>query len=254
MDASAYRAAWERDGYFILPGLVTPEACAAMLAEADGMVRGRGDRVKAETFTRAGGAIIQRETNVGATAQAPEEFVSKIFSVHRDGLFRRIVADPAVLDVLGHLIGPAIDVFQSQLIYKNAGAIGQPWHQDSYYFDFTRQPQFGVWIALTEATLENGCLHVVPGSQHGPIHPHLPDRRPGANMGYLEIMDVAADRSVPVLMRPGDVLFFHSFLVHRSTDNVSAGRRAALVLHYAPTGTQQKPGVQNPVVDFMAVA
>ena len=83
------------------------------------------------------------------------------------------------LDLLVDLIGPTLDCFLSQFIFKNPGAWGQPWHQDCFYFPFDPpRPIVGVWLAVTEATLENGCLHVLPGSHHEPIHEHVPDRRP----------------------------------------------------------------------------
>ena len=65
----------------------------------------------------------------------------------------------------------------------------------------------------------------------------MPDRRPGANYGYFEIVDHDAAASEPVLMEPGDLLVFDSHLMHRSTDNESAGIRAAMVYHYAAAGT-----------------
>ena len=51
------------------------------------------------------------------------------------------------------------------------------------------RPVVGVWLAVTEATLDNGCLHVLPGSHHEPVHEHVADRRPNANFGYVEIVD-----------------------------------------------------------------
>ena len=81
-------------------------------------------------------------------------------------------------------------------------------------------------VAVTGATLENGCLHVLPGSHHEPVLEHVPDRRPGANYGYTEIVDHDVDGQRPSLMDPGDLLVFDSHLMHRSTDNVSDGIRA----------------------------
>ena len=83
----------------------------------------------------------------------------------------------------------------------------------------------GVWLAVSEATLDNGCLHVLPGSHTEPVHTHVPDRREGANYGYVEIVDHDMAASVPVLMAPGDVLVFDSHLMHRSTDNLSSDRQ-----------------------------
>jgi ectoine hydroxylase-related dioxygenase (phytanoyl-CoA dioxygenase family) len=155
------------------------------------------------------------------------------------------------------LIGPELDCFVSQFIFKNHGALGQPWHQDSYYFAFNTRPQVGIWLAVTEATLDNGCLHVMPGSHRERVHEHVPDRRPHAQYGYTEIVDYDTSKSMPVLMQPGDLLVFHSHLMHRSTDNLSGGIRAAMVWHYARSGTidqtREKFGHQNPAHDFMKI-
>ena len=103
-----------------------------------------------------------------------------------------------------------------------------------------------MWLAVTEATLENGCLQVLPGSHREPIHEHVPDRRPGANLGYVEIVDHEMSAAQPVLMSPGDLLVFDSHLMHRSTDNVSDGIRAAMVFHYCRAGTvERQPNAIN---------
>jgi ectoine hydroxylase-related dioxygenase (phytanoyl-CoA dioxygenase family) len=79
----------------------------------------------------------------------------------------------------------------------------------------------------------------VPGSHaRRKIFEHVPDRRPAANRGYQEIVDQDVSRQVPALMQPGDVLFFDSYLMHQSTDNVAKIRRAAMVYHYGVAGTK----------------
>ena len=90
---------------------------------------------------------------------------------------------------------------------------------------------------VVDHTPDNGCLQVVPGSHTQPVHDHVPDHRPGANYGYVEIVDHDMDDAVPVPMAPGDLLVFDSHLMHRSTDNVSDGLRAAMVFHLAAAGT-----------------
>ena len=156
-------------------------------------------------------------------------------------MYKRQV-DEAVCDVVVDALGADdCDNFLSQFIFKNPGAWGQPWHQDSYYFPFEpARPICGVWLAVTEATLENGCLHVVPGSHREAVHEHVSDARPGANYGYVEIVDHDMTAAQPVLMQPGDLLVFDSHLMHRSTDNGSDGIRAAMVFHFARAGTHDR--------------
>ncbi len=221
------RSQWEEDGFFRIEGFADAATCTAMLDRAQ-------ELAAAEASGKPITGLLLPEANV------PGE-VSKIFKLHRDPVFEEFALRSDVVDLAAGLIAPELDCFLSQFIFKAPGAWGQPWHQDSYYFPFDPpRPVVGVWLAVTEATLDNGCLHVLRGSHNEPIHTHVRDRRPGANYGYVEIVDHDMSASVPVLMQPGDLLVFDSHLMHRSTDNVSDGIRAAMVYHYAAAGTADR--------------
>ncbi len=226
------RASWDRRGYVRIAGFTEPGLCEAMLERVTQIVR------RPELAQALGVKLVPESNNAGMAVANPEDAMSKIFKLHRDGVFADFAHCAAVVDTVSELIAPDVDVFLSQFIFKTPGAWGQPWHQDSFYFPFDpARPVVGVWLAVTEATLANGCLHVLPGSQSEPVHTHVPDRRPGANYGYFEIVDHDMAASEPVLMHPGDLLVFDSHLMHCSTDNESAGLRAAMVYHYAMAGT-----------------
>ena len=243
----AHHEAFRRDGFVRLPGFADQSTCGAMLDRVVTLARQHADGTG-----RVG--LVLPEANLAATAsRQPEDLVSKVFLLHRDEVFGAFARAPRVTDLVADLIAPELDCFLSQFIFKNPGAWGQPWHQDSYYFPFDPpRPIVGVWLAVTEATLGNGCLHVLPGSHREPVHEHVPDRRPGANIGYVEIVDHDMGDAVPVLMDPGDLLLFDSHLMHRSTDNATDGIRAAMVYHYAATGTRVVAS-KSPVVDFETV-
>jgi len=223
---------WERAGYMLLDGFADATTCTRM---HDRIVEVCRD---AAAGTPIGDSLVDPERNAWPGARDPEDFVSKVFILHTwDPVFGAFAREESLLGVLGELLGPDVDCFLSQFIFKNPGAIGQPWHQDSLYFPFEPDHQVGVWLAVTDATATNGPLSVLPGSHHEPVHEHVPDRRPEANLGYTEIVDMDFDGAEQVLMDAGDLLVFDSHLMHRSTDNVSDGRRAAMVYHYARAGT-----------------
>lgn len=235
------RAAWDRDGFFVLRGLVSREEAAALEADVVNKIRSDPPERHAgeSAYISGAGYFIVPEHAPSPSSVNPEDRISKVFNCHTEGLAHEIARRAEVADVVAELLGPDIDCFQSQFISKKPGVIGQPWHQDSYYFAFDKQPQVGVWLALTEATVENGCLWVVPGSHRaGTIFAHVPDRRPEANRGYLEIVDQDVSNRQPCQMQPGDALFFHSYLMHMSTDNVAKERRAAMVYHYGRAGSK----------------
>ena len=223
---------WREQGFVRLPAFAPRAVCDAMLARAV-------EHARAAAAGRATGeTLVTPEPSTRAAARTPEEGTGKVFRLHRDGdVFESFARDASLLDLLADLIGPEVDCFLSQFIFKNPGALGQPWHQDSWYFPMEPDRQVGVWLAVTEATLENGPLWILPGSQVEPVHEHVPDARPHAQYGYVEIVDHDMSAAEPVLMEPGDLLLFDSHLMHRSTDNGSEGIRAAMVYHYSRAGT-----------------
>lgn len=234
------RTAWERDGYFIRRGFVAPEVGKAIEDALINVIRADppAAHVGKPAYRTGSDLFIMPEAKDNPHAAAPEDSISKVFNPHLFGPAKSFAHDAACAGLVADLLGSDVDVFQSQFILKNPGAWGQPWHQDSYYFPFDKQPQVGLWLAISEATIENGCLSVLPGSHKRPIHAHEPDMRPGANQGYLEIRDHDMAGATPVLMQPGDLLVFHSYLMHRSEDNKAQTRRSAMVYHYSVAGVR----------------
>jgi phytanoyl-CoA hydroxylase len=226
--------AYERDGFVVLRAFATRAGAEQLLAAAVDLTR-RQARGELEPPT-----FVTPEQNLAhVDAARPEDAASKVFRVHHLPVFRDFAKRADLLDAVAALLDATeIDCFLSQFIFKSPGAWGQPCHQDSFYFPFTpARPVVGVWLAATDAALDNGPLYVVPGSHREPVHAHVVDRRPDANLGYYEIVDFDLSPAVAVEMDPGDVLLFDSHLMHFSTDNRSERWRAAMVYHYARAGT-----------------
>jgi phytanoyl-CoA hydroxylase len=245
------RERWQRDGFFVVPRFADARVLEAMERRVVELTRAadRGEDIRP--------SYVVPEAVLG-TAPAPEARLSKLFRVHRsEPVFRDFCASAPLLDLVEGLLGPELDCFLSQFIFKLPGALGQPWHQDAFYFPFDRGPQVGAWLAVSEAREDNGPLWVLPGSHTEPLHAVTPDRRPGAHFAYVEIVDHDTSGAAPVLMQPGDLLLFHSHLMHRSSDNGSPTKRAAMVFHYAEAGTvdrsREKWGFVPPNVDWMPV-
>jgi ectoine hydroxylase-related dioxygenase (phytanoyl-CoA dioxygenase family) len=245
----------DQPGFAYYPGFSDPSVCEAMLADVVGIAR---DAAAGQSVAPA---LVTPETQEGFSGRHPEDLVSKIFKLHRRPVFREPLSDPRVVQILYDAIGPDVDCFLSQFIFKNPGAWGQPWHQDSFYFPFTpARPIVGLWLAVTEATLQNGPLHILPGSQAEPVHEHVPDKRPNSPFGYVEIVDHDTNASQPCLLQAGDLLVFDSHLMHCSTDNLSKTLRAAMVWHFAAAGTVDDGTLlangkrfHNPVNDWVPV-
>lgn len=186
----------------------------------------------------------------------PEQLLrrfTRIHMLHRvDAVSERFLLHPRILDVLEALIGPDVLCLQTMLFYNPPGLGGQGWHQDAYYITTYPDTLIGAWLALDRADEENGCLWIVPGSHHEPIYPDrqrgslmhaegaLSDLEAVENVSHLDDEINTLSRIVakypspqPVVLEPGDVVFFHGHLLHRSYPNRSAERwRRAFVSHY----------------------
>lgn len=157
-----------------------------------------------------------------------------LHNIHKlSPVMMRYVKHPGIAGVLARLIGPNVKCMQAMLFIKPPTLPGQAWHQDEYYIPTRDRSLTGGWIALDPATVENGCLWVVPGSHRtGYLHPM-------AKHGNTEEWDFAdmaqgvpEDKAVPVEVTAGAVVFFNGYLLHSSRKNRSPIYRRVLVNHY----------------------
>ncbi len=168
-------------------------------------------------------------------AEERQDAVRKLaYFVEHEPRLKAISHHARLLEVVARLLGGhAPEMFQDMALIKPP-RLGRekPWHQDHAYFDYALgTPIVGLWIALDEATVENGCMQLLPGRhKEGPII-HFQRRD-------WQICDdkVMGTRSVAVPLPPGGVLFFDGLLPHGTPHNSSAKRRRALQFHYAPAG------------------
>jgi phytanoyl-CoA hydroxylase len=178
-----------------------------------------------------------RERVAGLPAEQRQDVVRKLFKmVEYEDRITALAQHPQMLGVLARLIGAAPELFQDQALLKPP-LIGRekPWHQDNAYFNVPPETAVvGVWIALDEATPENGCMYVIPGShREGPVV-HFKRRD-----WQICDTDVAADDALTVPLKPGGCLIFHGLLHHGTPPSRSPQRRRALQFHYKPADAAQ---------------
>jgi len=154
--------------------------------------------------------------------------------VNHEARLKAISHHAKVLAAVRKLMGDREpEMFQDMCLVKPP-RLGRekPWHQDHAYFDYPLgTPVVGTWIALDAATIENGCMQLLPGRhREGPIV-HFQRRD-------WQICDnvILGTRSVAAPLPPGGMLFFDGLLPHGTPHNASANRRRALQFHYAPAG------------------
>ncbi len=217
------------DGFLTVEGLVSPEEL---------------DELKRDTLKIARGGY-PCETFEPLPETTPEsEVLKSILCIHQphyvSPVMEKYVKHPKICGVLSQTIAAhlpfwdgSVKCMQSMLFVKPPGFQGQAWHQDEIYIPTRDRSLAGAWIAIDDATIENGCLWVVPGShRNGYLYPMRQHNNPdefdmsGESHGFDE------SQEVPVEVKAGTVVFFNGYLLHRSRKNRSDIYRRVLVNHY----------------------
>ena len=217
------KAFYQDNGFLVVEGAFSASEVAALNAETVAICR--GERGEFEGHFPVEGT--------------DEEVIGKYLCIHFphkiSPLMTETVSHRVMVDALTAVIGPNVKCMQSMLFIKAAGKPGQAWHQDEVYIPTRDRSLTGVWLALDDATLENGCLWVVPGSNKSgvlwPMRFHEDARFDCAHESYQT--PYTDDDAVPVEVKAGSIVVFNGYLLHRSLPNrSSSGFRRVLVNHY----------------------
>lgn len=163
--------------------------------------------------------------------------------VARSDTVREAALSPRMAAVMHDLIGERVRLYWDQAVYKKPGEPEEfPFHQDNGYTFVEPQAYVTVWLALVDATQDNGCPWVIPG-----LHTHGTLAHDNAPYG-LEItgIDGLKDQAICCPAKAGDAVVFSSLTPHRTGPNLTQQTRKALILQYIPDGAA---GLDGPLVD-----
>lgn len=150
---------------------------------------------------------------------------------------------PKVLDAVEALIGPDILCWTSVWWIKEANSkTFVSWHQDVRYWGLDTDDLVTAWIALSPATIESGCMRVLPGSHRGEVMPHTDEYQDDNLLTRGQEIAVPIDESKTVAMTlaPGQTSLHNVRIAHASGTNSSGDRRIGLSMHYIPTSARQR--------------
>ena len=239
------KATYERDGYVVVKDIIedhelepirdhikTKVAEYAREQYAEGNI---SSPYKGESFERRYAAICEEQSI------SPRGWMGKAYGPEFYDLYNL----PGVLHILRIIHGPEItNIGSPSLRTKLPGSVitSFPWHQDSQYVDQRsigkkerhtgNLPMVTVWVPLVEATVENGCCWVIPGSHHWGL---LDGARGEDNNVRMEQDVEVRGNPVPVPLEPGGALFMTNLCVHTSKLNTTRGCRWSIDFRYFPT-------------------
>jgi phytanoyl-CoA hydroxylase len=222
------RAELERDGYIAVDDLLSLQEVAWYLALYDKILSGEID---------AG----QWRSDLDSGSTKKRDGVENITQVMWPSeLIPNLSTSPAyerALHFVRQLLGDDMAFDFDMLIDKAPGTeTPTPFHQDmAYWIDLPDRRALSCWIALDEATRDNGCMWFAPGSHRSPLRKH---RSHGKSGGALECDGTEAE-CVCVPLRPGCCTFHSGGVVHYSRGNSTAGHRRALIINFRPAAMIQ---------------
>jgi ectoine hydroxylase-related dioxygenase (phytanoyl-CoA dioxygenase family) len=150
----------------------------------------------------------------------------------RDEVCREFCTSGVLADVAHDLVGPDVRLYWDQSVYKRPdGTEPVLWHQDNGYTYIEPQAYLTVWVALDDATPDNGCVEVLPG-----VHRQGTVAHRSTPIGYECCTDPPGAVRVPV--RAGDAVVFSSLTPHATGRNVTDALRRAYIVQYAPDGAE----------------
>ncbi len=240
----AERRRLDTDGYVVREGVFDADELAAIAEACERLVTDL-EAARRHTKRVVGSYMFELQREIGTAVKwepdAPEVVQGVEPFAHISPALKDWGLDARLVDPCKAIVGEdEIDLFTEKLNVKRAhhgGAIVL--HQDFPYWEGMTPIAHRVataMIFLDDATLQNGCLEVAPGTHKAGKWPQRTDD-PGG-FGSLE-MDVARfdlRRLIPLEVPAGTVAFFGAFLVHRSLPNRSGGDRRALLYSYQPAG------------------
>lgn len=211
-------AQFDRDGFVVVADVFDAATLAPVVEEIDGY------EAELEALLRSidGGRFSIAEA--GAIT-----FTTHL--VAKSSALRAFAHHPFFAGVCADLVGPDVNLYWDQAVYKKPEKPRRfPWHQDNGYTYVEPQQYLTCWVALTDATVENGCPQVARGLHRlGTLRHHYVDP-----LGWECLTDPDDVALAPV--GAGGVVVFSSLTPHLTGPNTTDAARKAYILQYAPAG------------------
>jgi ectoine hydroxylase-related dioxygenase (phytanoyl-CoA dioxygenase family) len=209
---------WDELGFFVLEDAFDPATVARVVEEI-------------APFEAKSEAFLRKQPNGRFAIARADEITFTTHLVARSPFLRDFCRHPVFCDLVHDLIGPDVRLYWDQAVYKKPGTRAPfPWHQDNGYTFVEPEAYLTCWVALTDATEDNGCPRVVPRLHRGGTLTHR-----ATDLGFV-CFDEAPAEVVAAPVRAGGIVVFSSLTPHATGPNLTRDERRAYIVQFAPEG------------------
>jgi ectoine hydroxylase-related dioxygenase (phytanoyl-CoA dioxygenase family) len=219
------KRAFDRNGFIVVEDIVDAPTLAALTAELDEL------EAKVERF-------LDKQENSRFDIAEAGAITFTVHAVLRSEAARAFARHPALVGLCRDLLGPDVNLYWDQAVYKKPEKPRRfPWHQDTGYTFVEPQQYLTCWVALTDATVANGCPWVLPGVHRaGTLLHHWVDP-----IGW-ECIEGEPTEAVPAEVRAGGAVVFSSLTPHLTGPNTTSAVRKAYIVQYGVAGMRTIEG------------
>ncbi|MEA3490483.1 MAG: phytanoyl-CoA dioxygenase family protein [Campylobacterota bacterium] len=240
-------------GYLVLRRFVEPEQCGTILDIAKAHLKHKVPPIETE-LEYAGKSKEERETISGGEFKQQEESVTvrRLRQVyHRDIIFKQWMESRKIRPILEQVLGeePRLTLAHHNSIMTKMplSSTETSWHQDIRYWHFDNDNLVSIWLALDEENEKNGVLEFIPGSHKMDFTPDQFGEKEYFISG-VEKNQALINSSEQTELGQGDVVLFHSKLLHRANKNSTESPKISFV--YTVRGESNHPTPQTRSSEF----
>jgi len=226
---------FREDGFLVVPDFLDAEELAVWREAVD-------EAVAEDTERRVAAMAPASAPQLTPEQQEQVRYYQRIFTQRvnlwqKSAKVRGLILDERVGKLVADLAGvEGVRIWHDQALIKEPYGNVTSFHFDNPYHSFTSPDEVSLWVALDDATLENGCLHYVPGSHRGENHTGV---EIGKDLGavfelYPEWKGVAP---VACPVPAGGACFHNGRTFHGAGANLTHGRRRAMTCIFMPDGS-----------------
>tara|TARA_R110000868_G_scaffold236052_1_gene489991 strand:+ start:1050 stop:1865 length:816 start_codon:yes stop_codon:yes gene_type:complete len=244
---------YQRDGYLIIEDFISDDMCDRLIKQANQLIEKFEPRKSRAIFSTKHHELTKQQYFLDSgdnihfffeedafddkkNLRKEKKFcINKIgHALHKhDNIFADFSRSSMITDMLKNISITDPRIMQSMYICKQANFGGEvTCHQDSTFLYVNGQPITGLWFALEDATIENGCLWAIPGGHHGTLKSRM--IRKNNNEIVTDTYDPSPwdlTKMIPLEVKRGSMIVIHGLLPHMSKENISTRSRHAYTLH-----------------------